>query len=232
MNKYFVKLFVSFLLAIVFSTLVYLVHDEFSYKSNDLAEVVEIVPSAKSVAVTKPEIKEDKISDIPSNVIGWIYIPGTNINYPIVQANDNSFYLNRNIYGNKDKYGSVFLDYRNTSDFNDNLNIIYGHNSVHSCMFSDLKQFANKDLASTKIYLATRESDFVFVEYSILCCNIFNEDDTIFNTIDLDVQSYVTQICKTCLYKNDYNQLDNVITLVTCYGEEGTDKRLALTITR
>lgn len=40
MNKYFVKLFVSFLLAIVFSTLVYLVHDEFSYKSNDLAEVV------------------------------------------------------------------------------------------------------------------------------------------------------------------------------------------------
>lgn len=78
------------------------------------------------------------------DVVGWIYCPDTNINYPIVQGDSNQAYLYRSHTGERNANGSIFLDFRNLRDFSDFNNIIYGHNMGVGEMFGTLKQFADQ----------------------------------------------------------------------------------------
>lgn len=93
---------------------------------------------------------EDKISfgglkKINTEVFGWITVKGTNIDYPLVQASNNSKYVNTDVQGNFSLAGSIFLDSRNQKNFEDMNNIIYGHNMEKKTMFGELKSFENKD---------------------------------------------------------------------------------------
>lgn len=76
-----------------------------------------------------------------SNVIAIISIDDTTIHYPIVQWGDNKYYLARNERNEYSVAGSIFLDYRNSKDFDDNYNIIYGHRMSAGQMFSDIAKF-------------------------------------------------------------------------------------------
>ncbi|MCL1843388.1 MAG: sortase [Defluviitaleaceae bacterium] len=90
---------------------------------------------------------ENKRESFPS-IIGWIQSEGTIINYPIVQASDNNFYLNHLPDGTSNKQGSVFLDYRNAHDFSDTNIFIYAHNMRSGDMFGTLKYYKNPDYAA------------------------------------------------------------------------------------
>jgi len=87
----------------------------------------------------------DMQSNINKEVVGWITIPDTRIDYPIVAAEDNDYYLRRDIYGNSANAGSIFMDYRCASDFSDFNSIIYGHNMKNRSMFGDLREFADSN---------------------------------------------------------------------------------------
>ena len=76
-----------------------------------------------------------------SNVIAIISIDDTTIHYPIAQWRDNKYYLARNERNEYSVAGSIFLDYRNSKDFDDNYNIIYGHRMSAGQMFSDIAKF-------------------------------------------------------------------------------------------
>lgn len=96
-----------------------------------------------------PEIKLniDFESLIATNkdVVGWIYSEDTPINYPIVQAEDNSYYLHRMIDGTYNKAGSIFMDYRNNNDFTDLNTIIYGHNMNNKSMFGTFDEYESQE---------------------------------------------------------------------------------------
>lgn len=83
----------------------------------------------------------DALMDINADVVGWIYSEGTPINYPIVQGKDNDEYLRHTIRGEYNNAGSIFLDYRNASDFSTVFNVIYGHNLYTQEMFGSLLQY-------------------------------------------------------------------------------------------
>ena len=80
------------------------------------------------------------LTHINEDYIGWIEIPNTNINYPVLQSEDNNYYLKRDIYKNYLASGSIFLDYRN-NDFSDENTVIYGHYMRNNTMFGQLKKF-------------------------------------------------------------------------------------------
>ena len=80
-----------------------------------------------------------KLKKINNETVGFLTINGTNINYPIVQHNDNSYYLKRDIYKRKSSMGWVYLDYRNSKNEFDSNNIIYGHSMLNGTMFGTLK---------------------------------------------------------------------------------------------
>ena len=81
---------------------------------------------------------------INNDTVAWIYDPGMVINYPIVQAEDNNYYLRRNLNGEKSRGGTLFIDYRNKADFSDWNTIIYGHNMKSGTMFASLLDYCTK----------------------------------------------------------------------------------------
>ena len=86
----------------------------------------------------------EELQAINPDVFGWINIYGTNIDYPLLQGEDNEKYLSTNPEGEYAISGSIFLDHRNKKDFSDFNNIIYGHSMSHNAMFGDVKDFADK----------------------------------------------------------------------------------------
>lgn len=74
--------------------------------------------------------------------VGWLSSAGTNIDYPVMQASDNDYFLRRLPSGEWNMSGSLFLDYQCAPDFSDDLSVIYGHNMDDGSMFASLENYA------------------------------------------------------------------------------------------
>ena len=103
-------------------------------------ENVEIIPQAVKIEEKNPywdyikmnliDVDFKELKKINSDVVGWLQVSGTNINYPFVQTNNNSFYLDHSLEKEKNSAGWVFLDYRNNINNLNKNTIIYAHNRV------------------------------------------------------------------------------------------------------
>ena len=109
----------------------------------------ETVPSVQE-NVLSPEICEElkeqaqEMQETYPDAIGWIYIPDTSINYPIMQGEDNDFYLTHGTDGRSLKCGCIELDFRCENRFQNNFNILYGHNMKNGSMFANVCRFKDK----------------------------------------------------------------------------------------
>ena len=81
------------------------------------------------------------LSEINPDIVGWIYIEDTEINYPVVQGSDNQYYLKHLFSGEYNSSGCIFLDSRVAEDFSDRHSILYGHHMKNGTMFSGLDQY-------------------------------------------------------------------------------------------
>lgn len=101
--------------------------------------------------------KEDSLSfeelkSLNPEVIGWISVYGTKIDYPVVQADNNQKYVNTDVKGEYSLSGSIFLDYHNKKDFTDFNSILYGHHMEQSAMFGDIGKFKENAYFSSRKY--------------------------------------------------------------------------------
>lgn len=94
------------------------------------------------------------------NAIGWLYIPDTVINYPVMQSDDNFYYLDHAYDGSPLKAGSVYLDCRCEGRFQNPINIVYAHNMKNGSMFAQITRFKNESFFESHKYgwLATPEA--------------------------------------------------------------------------
>lgn len=83
----------------------------------------------------------EALRQVNGDVLGWIQIPGTKVDYPLLQGEDNQFYLEHNWKGKKEYVGSIFLEYSNSPDLMDYNTILYGHNMSNGTMFGSLRQY-------------------------------------------------------------------------------------------
>lgn len=83
-------------------------------------------------------------SPITDEMVAWLTIDGTNIDYPVMQGSDNSRFLNIDPFGEYSLSGSIFLDSRNAPDFSDEYSVIYGHHMDYGKMFGALDDFLNE----------------------------------------------------------------------------------------
>lgn len=86
----------------------------------------------------------DDLREINKDVIAWLTMEGTNIDYPVLQGKDNLEYMNKDVYGDVSLAGSIFLDTRCGADFEDRYSLIYGHNMDQHLMFGDLALYKDK----------------------------------------------------------------------------------------
>lgn len=87
----------------------------------------------------------ESLQAINPEVVAWIYVEGTSINYPVVQGPNNNYYLDKLFDGKYNSSGSIFMDYRNTSDLSDRNTIIYGHNMQNGTMFNHINNYKRQD---------------------------------------------------------------------------------------
>lgn len=90
------------------------------------------------------EIDHVKLTDLNSEYAFWLFAPGTQIDYPVVQTKDNDFYLHRLFNGEWNAAGTLFVDYRNLPDFQDPNTLIYGHHMRNDSMFGALTDYADQ----------------------------------------------------------------------------------------
>ena len=89
----------------------------------------------------KAEVDHEKLAEMNGDYRCWIYNPGTQIDYPVVQSEDNSHYLKRMFNGDRNSAGTLFIDYRNLPDFQDPNSLIYGHHMRNNSMFGTLTDY-------------------------------------------------------------------------------------------
>lgn len=89
------------------------------------------------------------MSSITDDMVAWLTVDDTTIDYPVMQGIDNTEYLNKDAYGEYSLSGSLFLDSRNASDFSDPYSLIYGHHMQYGKMFGALDEFMDQDYFDT-----------------------------------------------------------------------------------
>lgn len=102
------------------------------------------------------------------DTVGWIYIPGTNVSYPIVRGADNDYYLYRLFDGTQNSAGSIFMDSRNEGSWQDRHTIIYGHNMKNGTMFADILNYQDESYydAHPKGYLLTPDGNYEIIFFA------------------------------------------------------------------
>ena len=146
-------------------------------------------------------------------------IPNTNISYPIMQGEDNNYYLKHLPNGDSNKIGSIFIDYRN-NEFNDQNTIIYGHNFNNGTMFSDLLNYKSDDFyknhSKYAIYVSDRKMEVEI--FGVYVLDVTKEKIPInFETLDV-FNDYIDKIMENNLIKSNFeiNENDRLVSLCTC----------------
>jgi len=116
------------------------------YQAADAAQYEKYKPSEED------SLSFEGLKSLNKEVIGWISVYGTKIDYPVVQADNNEKYINTNVKGEYSLSGSIFLDYHNKNDFTDFNSILYGHHMDRSAMFGDIEKFKEKDFFGSRRY--------------------------------------------------------------------------------
>lgn len=165
------------------------------------------------------------------NTVGWIKVNGTNVNYPVVQASDNRYYLEHSYNGNYNSNGWIFADFRISMENFGKNTIIYGHNMTNRTMFGSLtwslgaNWFNNWDNHYVKI--ATPTSNSVWLVFSVYT---IPSETTYLRTIFSgdSFLSWVTEMKNRSIYdfQADVTDDDKILTLSTC-DDTGT-KRMVM----
>ena len=110
-----------------------------------------------------PTVDFEALRETSPDIIGWLALPDTAINYPVTQADDNEYYLHHLYDGTYNKTGCLFADYENQENFSDRNTIIYGHNMRDGSMFATLNEYDEQSYydGHPQMYLVTPDGGYV-----------------------------------------------------------------------
>ena len=166
----------------------------------------------------------EELQKINPDGIGWIRVNDTNINYPLVQTDNDDTYMNTDAEGNYSLSGAIFLHCANKPDFSDFDNIIYGHHMEKHMMFGDIGEFTKEQYFNEHPYgnLFFDGKDHGIEFYALMQVDAYNE--TIFNVCpdtSEEKQAYLLEIIDNALYKRELNitEDDHLVLLTTCTSD-------------
>ncbi len=168
------------------------------------------------------EIDFDILFSECKDAVGWIYSPGTVINYPVVKGNDNNYYLDKLPNGKKNQSGSIFVDYRNNLAAEDLNYIIYGHHMRNNTMFGSLLEYKKQDYYEKHptIYFLTPERKYIIELYASFVTST-NEKIYSLEHTEKTLEEYMKEVKEKSDFKTDleYNRGERIVTLSTCSYE-------------
>ncbi len=193
----------------------------------DIEPLIQL-PNVETEQIENP-IDFDSLTAEYPDIYAWIRIPGTKVDYPIVQREgDNSYYLNHTIDGKKKTEGSIFTEDYNGKDFEDANTIIYGHNMKNGSMFKTLHKYKDKQflLDNSEIYIYQKDK---VLRYKIFAAYIYDSRHLMLS-FDFEDENIFENYLNNVLTKRDMSSnininvdvtaKDKIITLSTCNNND------------
>ena len=195
--------------------------------------IVENTEEQKEETERMLQVKE--LQGQNADIIGWLEIENTNINYPVLQGTDNSYYMTHNYKKENSKNGAIFLDANYNWNIPSNNLLIYGHNLGNGMMFQELLKYEKESFYQEHpiIRFTTTEEDAQYEIISVFKSRVYHKSEkNVFryyfflnNESEEEYNQFVKNAKNASLYSIDAtaNYGDQLITLSTCsyYVEDG-----------
>lgn len=219
------------LVSLIIISIIYIVR-EFYWKKEAVEETkivdtIEVDESKVTKESTKRMIQVKSLQQENSDVVGFLEIENTNISYPVLQGNNNEYYMTHNYKKEKSKNGAIFLDKDYDWNIPSNNYLIYGHNLNNGTMFQELLKYANESYYKEHptISFTTADEEGVYDIISIFRSKVYYTSDNVFKYYFFinpktkeEYNDYIKNIKENSLYNieqtADYGT--QLITLSTC----------------
>lgn len=229
-----------FILIIIASCKIYSINQDYNKSNQSYSELEQFVEMPESEHIENEDTEEtttakatetilfptvnfEDLSEINSDIIGWLDIDNTAINYPVVQGEDNSYYLKHLFDKNYNSSGCIFLNCNNSFDFSDHNNVIYGHHMKNGTMFSSLMEYKNQDYydAHPQAILVSLTQNYIIDIFSGYVASTNDNAWRISFASENEYAEWIAKIKKrSCFISNIAPSVsDKIITFSTCSYE-------------
>ena len=225
----------------------YLIYHHWSVKQRELEyeklRQEETLSAATEMVIAEPETEEsteetviycDPVYDFGQlheqneDIYAWIVVPGTQVDYPLLQSETDNYYLDYNLDHSKGYPGCIYTNQCNRKDFSDYNTVLYGHNMKNGSMFAQLKKFTQDEETYKKskyFWIFTPEKNYRYEIISAYTTGVNSDTYTLFKGPGEEFEKYLEKIRGYSEIRTDaegMNIKDKIITLSTCTGNEAT----------
>lgn len=190
----------------------------------DIAEVPE-------EPIVDFKVNFEELQSINSDIVAWIYIEGTNINYPILQnKNSNTYYLKHNYKKEYSNFGSIYMDATANVDFTSLNTFVYGHHTYNKSMFGEIGNFMNQDFFEShkNIFIYTPTNNYKLEIFSVHVDDANSSSYKMYFTSKQDYKEYIDLMKLKSNIKSDLEinpEIDRIVTLYSCSRETNYKKQ-------
>ena len=223
MNK---KKIIKLFMIVCFFVMIYAIYNIVSwYLDNEKNEVIkEEIKEIIDKGEDKNSIDFKTLKEKNSDIVAYLKVNNTNIDYVVVKGNDNKYYLKHNLYKEYNRAGWIFMDYHNRLDGTDKNIVIYGHNTTDKTMFGTLRNVVKKEwYENVDNHIINLVLENEILTYQVFSSYTIKVEDYYINTIfkdDTEFNTFINTLKRRSVY--DYGVVvsgeDSILTLSTCTG--------------
>ncbi len=188
--------------------------------SSESGESSEELPMEQ---INWPVVDFEALQEVNPDCVAWIFIEGTDINYPVVQGDDNSYYLKHLFEGTWNSSGCIFLDSRVAPELSDRHSIIYGHHMKNGTMFSGLTKYKKQEYydAHPTAFLITPQANYRIEFFAGYVANVKDDAWKLSFESDEDYGKWIAAVTEKSWFESQVipDETDRIITLSTCSYE-------------
>ncbi len=183
-----------------------------------------------------PEVEFEALQTINPDVIGWIYMEDSPINYPVVQGVDNQQYIKKLADGSYNSAGSIFMDYRNQPDLSDRHTVIYGHRMNNGSMFGTVVNYKDQAYYDShpRCLLMSPEANYKLEFFSGYVADLNDEAWKLEFASDEEFAAWLDEAIARSTFKSDVSPTaqDRIVTLSTCTRDNAYTRYVLLGVLR
>ena len=212
--------FITLLISIIYIIKWYIDSKQNEMLEEKVSEAI-IVEDIENNTTNEYKIDFEKLKNVNNQVVAWLRVKGTQVEYPIVQAKDNNYYLKRNLDKKYNVGGWIFADYKNKLDGTDKNIVIYGHNMKDDSMFGSLKNILNEEWYNNEEnYVIDFINENEEQKYQVFSVYKIEKEDYYINTEfkKNEFEEFIDTLKNRSIkdFNIDVSPEDSILTLSTC----------------
>ena len=164
------------------------------------------------------ELSFEELREINPDVVAWLTVDDTNIDYPVVIGENDMYYVNRDVFGEYSVSGAIFLSCMNSCDFSDEYNMVYGHHMDNGAMFGNIMDYLDEEYYEDHLTgtLYTDDKTYAISVFAVIQCDAY--DEVVYGLSDFDSDIFMEYLEDNALFydKEESEKSEKIIAMSTC----------------